>query len=100
MHYVIPIYGIFIDNQWWYIKNFVSKTCILRESDFENCISIRKHNNSDSADGFHMVGMVSTVLISEIFGVSSGIPIDSFNIMLESRAGEHNIRINEGHEEL
>ena len=93
---MIPIDGIFFDH-WWYIKNFVSKTCILRESDSENCFSIRKYNNSDSADGFHKVG---GVLISEIFGVSSGIPIDSFNIMLESRAGEHNIIINEGHEQL
>ena len=44
--------------------------------------------------------MIGGVLITEIFGVSSGIPIDSFNIMLESRAGEHHIRVNEGHEQL
>ena len=44
--------------------------------------------------------MVGGVLISEIFGISSGIPIDSFYLMLESRAGEHHIRVNEGHEQL
>ena len=78
-------------------KNFVSKTCILRESDSENCFSIRKYNNNDRADGYHMVG---GVLISEIFGISSGIGTESFDITFGSWAGEHHIRINEGHEQL
>ena len=97
MQYVIPIDGISIDNHWWYIKNFVCKTCILREFDSENRFSIRKYNYSDRVKGFHTAG---GVLISEIFGISSGIGTESFDITFGSWAGEHHIRINEGHEQL
>ena len=84
----------------WNIKN-----CVLREFKYENWFSIRKYNYSDKADGFDNASGYHTcggVLITAIFGVSTASCMlkDSFDILLQSRAGEHDITKHEGHEQL
>ena len=77
----------------------IFKNCILRKFKSENWFSIQKYNNSIDTDGDYLCG---GVLITEIFGVSTGHTMlkDSFDIILQSRAGEHDITKNEGHEQL
>ena len=88
-----------------YIWCEILEKYVLREFKSVNWLSIRKYNYSDKADGFdnasgyHMCG---GVLITAIFGVSTAITMlkDSFDILLQSRAGEHDITKHEGHEQL